>query len=206
MTNKNKILFAILYSLTVSLSKNIFVLAAAVVVTMTMFKKSFVRPLLRLNIFNIIAVITLALTWPNVLDGIMMGLLIALRVNMIYIALAALVFPLGFAGMYQALLLFRLPEKLRVLLLLTLRGIFILKDRFDSALISLKLRAPKMKIQSFTYVTGSVLLQAAARSERMERAIKCRGGFGGFNAIMSEESGIRNENALNGLESALSIS
>ncbi|MBQ9419268.1 MAG: hypothetical protein IJU31_02705 [Synergistaceae bacterium] len=206
MTNKNKILFAIVYSLAVSLSENIFVLASACVAAMVLFRKKFLSALLRLNTINIIAIITLALTWPDPRGGILTGLLIALRVNVIYIVLAAMVFPMGFAGLYQALVIFKVPEKLKILILLTLRGIFVLRERFNAALISLKLRAPKMKIKSFTCVTGSVILQAAARAERMERAIKCRGGFGGFSSVRSEELGFRNENAFNGSQSLLSIS
>ena len=75
----------------------------------------------------------------------------------------------------------------------------------------MKLRAPKQKnfakIKSFTYITGSVLLQAADRSEKIERAIKCRGGFGGFNSISNEKLEIRNEkNIIESSKSILQIS
>ena len=183
--NKNKFLFAIFYALIVSMSGNIFLLAIEFLIAVIFFKKDFIKFLLRLNIINLIVIISLALTWPNLYEGFFTGILIALRVNMIYIIFAALVLPMGFSGVYEVLLFLKVPEKLRILILLTLRGIFILKERFDAALISLKLRAPKMKIKSFTYVTGSVLLQAANRSEKIERVIKCRGGFEGFNSVRS---------------------
>ena len=134
---------------------------------------------------NLIVIATITLTYPDMQEGFFTGLSIALKGGVIYLIFALFVFPKGFAGIYKTLVLMHVPEKLRILMLLTLRGIFILKERFESALISLKLRAPEQKnfakLKSFTYVTGSVLLQAADRSERMERAVKCRGGFGGFN-------------------------
>ena len=134
---------------------------------------------------NLIVIATITLTYPDMQEGFFTGLSIALKGGVIYLIFALFVFPKGFAGIYKTLVLMHVPEKLRILILLTLRGIFILKERFESALISLKLRAPGQKnfakLKSFTYVTGSVLLQAADRSERMERAVKCRGGFGGFN-------------------------
>ncbi len=134
---------------------------------------------------NLIVIATITLTYPDMQEGFFTGLSIALKGGVIYLIFALFVFPKGFAGIYKTLVLMHVPEKLRILILLTLRGIFILKERFESALISLKLRAPEQKnfakLKSFTYVTGSVLLQAADRSERMERAVKCRGGFGGFN-------------------------
>ena len=137
---------------------------------------------------NLIVIAAITLTYPDIREGFFTGLSIALKGSVIYLIFAVFVFPKGFAGIYKILVFLHVPEKLKILILLTLRGIFILKERFDSALISLKLRAPEQKnsakLKSFTYITGSVLLQAADRSERIERAVKCRGGFGGFNSIV----------------------
>ena len=188
MNNKNKFIFAILYSLFVSLIKNFFILIPFLIIALFLFKKNFIKSLLHLNIINLIVIITLAFTWSSIKNGILTGFLIALRVNMIYIIFSALIFPMGFGGVYEVLLFLKVPEKLRILIILTLRGIYILKERFDAALISLMLRAPGLKkfskLKAFTYITGSVLLQASEHSEKMEYAIKCRGGFNGFNAVV----------------------
>ena len=109
-----------------------------------------------------------------------MGISIALRMNVIYIICAIFIFPLGVSGIYKILVFLHCPEKLRVLIILTLRGIYILRERFDAALISAKLRAPKLTLKTFAYITGSVLLQSSRRSEKMLQAINSRGGFGGF--------------------------
>ena len=127
-------------------------------------------------------IITLTLTWPNFNDGIIKGVLIALRVNMIYV-----VFVEYAEGIYDALIYLRLPEKLRILIILTLRGIFVLRERFDTALISVKLRAKKLNLKTFAYITGSVLLQSSQRSEKILQAINLRGGFNGFMRSKNEK-------------------
>lgn len=140
-------------------------------------------------ISNLFIILMITLTWPDMREGFFTGLSIALKCSVIYLICAVFIFPKGIAGIYKVLIFLHVPEKLRILILLTLRGIFIFRERFESALISLRLRAPDIKksakIKYFTYITGSVLLQAEKHSEKMERAIKCRGGFGGFNASRS---------------------
>ena len=113
-----------------------------------------------------------------------MGVIISLRVNMICVAFSAMVYPLGIGGMYEAVCFLRVPEKLRVMIILTLRGINILRERYESAIISVKLRAPNirgvMRLKIFAAMMGNVLLQSLERSENMMKAVKCRGGFAGF--------------------------
>ena len=86
--------------------------------------------------------------------------------------------------MYEALSSLRVPLKLRVLAILTIRGVNILRESFETAIISVRLRAPNlrgiMRLKVFAYMTGTILLQSFLRSENIMRAVKCRGGFGGF--------------------------
>ena len=180
------LLSSLVYALAVSLSDSLYALTfASIIPVLLMLTKRFIlSSLVKLNIFNFIMIITLALTWPGFTDGLMKGITIALRVNMIYIFFGTLIYPMGYARIFAALNTLNVPEKLRVLLLLTLRGIFILHERFSCALTSLRLRTPElhglMKLRAFAYVTASVLLQSSERSERMMRAVQCRGGFSGF--------------------------
>ena len=170
---------AVIYALAVSMSKAYSALIAASVLPVVLLFRNRI-PLLKINIMNLVMIITMALTWPNFSEGLIMGTVTALRVNMIYIVFSALVFPLGMSAVYSL----RLPKKLRVMIILTLRGIFILSERMEKALISVKLRAPNvkgmMKLKVFAYVLGSVLLKNADHSERMMLAVETRGGFGGF--------------------------
>ena len=181
---------AIVYALAVSVSRAYSALGAASVLPMILLFRHRI-PLLKINVMNLVMIITMALTWPDMSEGLVMGTVTALRVNMIYTVFAALVFPLGMSAVYSL----RLPEKLRVMVILTLRGIFILSERMEKALISVKLRAPNvkgmMKLKVFAYVVGSVLLKSADHSERMMLAVEARGGFGGFGVNESSRLNVR---------------
>ena len=180
------LLSAVIYAIAVSVSKTIpalFIASILPVILLAMRRFSLSR-LVNINIFNLVMILTLALTWPDFYDGLIMGLIIALRVNMIVVAFEAMVYPLGASGMYDALSMLRVPVKLRVLAILTMRGVNILRESFETAIISVRLRAPNlrgiMRLKVFAYMTGTILLQSFLRSENMMRAVKCRGGFGGF--------------------------
>ena len=183
------LLLVVIYALIVSLSNSIFLLIIEsllpLVILISHHEIIKLKSLVKLNALNLFMIMTLALTWPEIRAGLIMGVLITWRLNIIYIIFAGVIAKLGFTGIYAALVRFHVPEKLRILLLLTMRGIFIMNGRLDSALIALKLRAPEMnfitRFKTFGYVTGNILLQSESRSEKMLQAIKCRGGFGGFN-------------------------
>ncbi len=183
------LLFAVVYALIISLSNSLFclVIESLLPVIILINCPGNLKSLVKLNALNLFMIMTLALTWPNFREGVIMGLIITWRLNLIYIIFAGVIAKLGFTGIYAALVRFHVPEKLRILLLLTMRGIFIMNNRLDSALIALKLRAPEMKfmtrLKTFGYITGNILLQSESRSEKMLQAIKCRGGFEGFNQL-----------------------
>ena len=195
----------LLYALSVSLSVRAPALILASLLPLILVIKRpemMSRNLLKLNVFNLVMIITLALTWPEVWEGLKMGVIIALRVNMIYITFGGLVFTMTDSEIYESLTLLGLPEKLLVLMLLTLRGVNIMRERLESALLSLKLRAPEltgiMKLKTFGYITASVLLQSESRSERMSMAITCRGGFDGFNQSESRRVSLQDTMTLGG--------
>ena len=186
---------SVIYALAVSLSDSLYALtlASVIPVMLVITKKLNLSSLVKINAFNLIMIITIALTWPDINVGLTKGIVIALRVNMIYIFFSVMIYPLGYAKIFAAMHSLNIPEKLRVLFILTLRGIFIMHERYSSALISLKLRAKNlhglMKLRAFTYITCSVLLQSSERSQRMLYAIQCRGGFSGF--TQSEHNKLR---------------
>ncbi|MBQ9574590.1 MAG: hypothetical protein IJR27_04850 [Synergistaceae bacterium] len=177
---------ALSYALAVSISTSIAALFTASLMPLTFIltKRFKLSHLVKINIVNIIMIFTLAMTWPIFIDGLVMGAVIALRVNMICVAFGVMIYPLGTAGMYEALCVLNVPMKLRVLVILTLRGIYTLSERYSSSITSVKLRAPElsgmMRLKVFAYMIGNILLQTSERSENIMRAVKCRGGFGGF--------------------------
>ena len=173
---------ALIYAFAVSVSQNIHALIIASILPAILLctQKISLSPFLKINAVNAVMLFMLVLTWPVMTEGVIMGLLIAWRVNLIYIVFAALVFPLGISAVYGL----PLPEKMRVLVILTVRGIHILHDSIDRAFLSASLRAPEagliMRLKIFAYVLGMSLLRSSERSERMMIAVQTRGGFGGF--------------------------
>ncbi|MBR0256858.1 MAG: hypothetical protein IJQ58_03900 [Synergistaceae bacterium] len=182
---------AVSYALAVSVSDSWPALLLASILPAVILAKRFpLHALAKLNLLNAVMILTLALTWPEFSGGLVMGTVIALRVNMICVVFMSMVYPLGTGGIYEALCVLGMPEKMRVLIILTLRGIYTMHERFETALISVRLRAPNlkgmMKLRVFASVTASVLVQSALRSENVMRAVKCRGGFGGFSQYRHE--------------------
>lgn len=184
---------SLVYSLAVSVSFARSALIAALIAPLVILiaHRQVIRSLLEINIINLVMLVTLAFTWPSVSGGLVTGGVITLRVNMIYVVLASMIFPMGYVKIYGALCSFGMPEKLRVLFLLTVRGIYILHESFSTAIISAKLRAPglkgMMRLKVFACMAASALLRGAVRSEHMMKAIDCRGGVGGF--TQSEKRG-----------------
>lgn len=175
------------YAIFVSLSSSAISLFAASLLPLIFLltKKFSPARLLKVNIVNLIVIFSLTITWPDSLEGFQTGVKIALRVNMILIFFGAVLYPLGISGIRKALFALGVPEKMRVLMILTLRGIEILEESYRTALTSVRLRAPElrgmMRLKVFASVLGTVLLTSLERSEEISRAVKCRGGFGGFN-------------------------
>ena len=175
-----KVLCALALTLAVSVSASPYVLAAESAAALVLFllRRPSLPNIMKLNALNLVMIVTFALTWPDFRGGITAGIITALRVNIIYVVFAGLGVGLGdVCGL-------PLPEKLRVLIILTARGIFIMRDSLDASLRSAKLRAPDAglmaRVKIFAYVMGNVLVRSSVRGERMAKAIKTRGGFGGF--------------------------
>lgn len=171
------------------------------------------RPLLatlrRLNAIGLVMTVLLMLTWPGerlwgpfTREGLHRGLLITVRLNLISLPLLRLVTAMGPARCEAALERLGCPEKLRVLFLLTLRGIYLLAERMSCALQAVNLRsggfsgpsAPlrgMLRWRVFAFLAASSLLQSSDRSERMMLALKCRGGTAGFTALHSMQWKLR---------------
>ena len=180
------LILSLSYAIFVSLSSSAISLFAASLlpICFLLTKKFSPARLLKVNIINLIVIFTLTLTWPDSFAGFETGLKIALRVNMILIFFGTVLYPLGISGIRKALFALGVPEKMRVLMILTLRGIEILEESYRTALTSARLRAPElrglMKLKVFASVLGAVLITSLERSEEISRAVKSRGGFGGF--------------------------
>ena len=141
---------------------------------------SILKKLLRLNLINLFVAFMIIITWPDFRAGIKFALLITIRMNLICVILLNVGFNVPF-----------MPEKIRTLLIMTVRGIYILHDRFRASLISIKLRAKNLngllKFKVIAYLIASGLLRSSERAERVYQVIEMRGGFNGFNQEFSNE-------------------
>ena len=79
------------------------------------------------------------------------------------------------------------PLKLRVLLLLTMRYVFLLALRVAAMSMAVNLRMGKgggsrcvSGYRAYAYMIGTTLIHSSDRAERAALAIGCRGGMSGF--------------------------
>jgi energy-coupling factor transporter transmembrane protein EcfT len=152
------------------------------------------RSLAHINAVTFFAWILLPLTTPGpqisgVLpifseSGVRMALLLTCKLNLISVTLIRMVAELGIGRIDGVLNEFRFPEKMRVLLLLTLRYALLLMDRVSAMTRAIRLRAPKLGgkrlCRAFACMLGTTLIHSSDRAERSMLAMRCRGGIAGF--------------------------
>jgi len=142
--------------------------------------------LLHLNLAGLFMLALMTLSFANFKSGFQAGLIMILKLNFISIIFLKFIAAMGIKKIHAALYYLRLNNKLRVLIILTLRGIFILVNRFVCALRAASLRARNIKglrlrLKIFACVLASALVQSVKLSDRINIAINLRGGLGGFN-------------------------
>ena len=128
-------------------------------------------------------------------DGMLLGLLVMYRLNIITAVMHCFVVTLGVGRIHDVLSALGAPEKFRVLLLLTTRHIWLLLDRSQAMRLAVSLRAPKLswRLASYTFAcgVGTAMIHSQDRAERSLLAIYCRGGFNGFSQCASMTWGLR---------------
>jgi cobalt/nickel transport system permease protein len=143
------------------------------------------------NKVSVLVLFFLPLTYPGdrVLvffsaDGMKMAILIIWKLNIISIPLLKMAASMGITGINDALAALHFPVKLRMLLLLTMRYVFLLADRMATMGRALCLRSPRMKgmqtYKAYACMVGTTLVHSSDRAERAALAIGCRGGMSGF--------------------------
>ena len=149
------------------------------------------RELFHWNAAGLFIALLLTLTYPGdrfwgvfSTAGLRLSGLILLKLNLISILLTRMVLSLGVEKVDHVLTCLGVSEKLRVLLLLSARCIFILAERVETMVRAVHLRAPELRgltmCRTFACVLGTTLLHSSDRAEQMMRAIRCRGGMAGF--------------------------
>lgn len=145
--------------------------------------------------------VIMAFSWPGepflpgmTREGVIAGVVISVRLNFAASVMIAQVTSLGVPRLNDTLSALGLGEKMRILILMTLRGVFILHDRAEHSLSAMRLRAPSpsfsFSLNAYASIIASTLIQSAAASERMLQAIRCRGGMAGFSQFKKKQCGV----------------
>jgi cobalt/nickel transport system permease protein len=118
-------------------------------------------------------------------EGVRLAAQITLKSNSIVLVLMALMATMPIATLGHALEHLRVPSKIVHLLLMTYRYIFVIELEYTKLRSALKIRGfqPKTTLhtyKTYAYLIGMLFVRAAARAERVHRAMMCRGFKGKF--------------------------
>ena len=197
-----RVVAAIALALLVCLSESLAVLAASLgaAIVLAVLARLHVgralRNLRQLNFFMLLLVILLPLmaggeaavrlgpiAWSR--QGLHKAAMIALRANIIMIALTALLATMEPAHLGMALRRIGVPEKLTHVLLFMIRYIEVIHHEYHRLRDALRLRGfrpgcNRHTFRTFGYLVAVLLLRSIDRSERIVEAMKCRGFRGRF--------------------------
>jgi energy-coupling factor transporter transmembrane protein EcfT len=150
------------------------------------------KALAHVNAVTVFIWLLLPLTVPGVsgervagvfsIEGLRLALLATCKLNLISVVLIRMVAALGMGRIDNVLGDFHLPEKMRVLLLLTMRYVFLLTERVAAMTRAVRLRAPDLRggrmCAAFACMLGTTLIHSSDRAERSMLAMRCRAGSG----------------------------
>lgn len=117
------------------------------------------------------------------------GVTIAARISLKSIAILsvfiALITTMNFSALGHALDQLRLPGKFVHLLLLTYRYLTVIEQEYGRLVRAAKIRGfrPKTNLHTYrtiAYLIGMLFVRSAARAERVDQAMRCRGFSGRF--------------------------
>lgn len=121
--------------------------------------------------------------FPASWQGLERAVIIGLKANAVILCLLALVGSMEPTTLGHALSRLRLPENLIHLMLFTVRYIDVIHDEYRRLRTAMKMRGFRPAnswhtYRSFGYLIGMLLVRSLERSERILRAMKCRGFTG----------------------------
>jgi energy-coupling factor transporter transmembrane protein EcfT len=127
-------------------------------------------------------------------NGVRAAFFITWKLNIISVTVFCLALSMGAAKIDGALAGLHVPAKLRGVLVLSLRYIFLLSNRMSTMALAIRLRAPNQgtaaSMRSLAYMVGTTLIYCSDRAERASMAFSLRGGLDGFSQC-SAGSGAR---------------
>lgn len=120
--------------------------------------------------------------------GVVLAAQITLKSNAILLAFIALVASMSLATLGHALHRLGVPQKMVHLLLMTYRYLFVIETEYLRLIRAAKIRGfrPGTNLntyRTYSYVVGMLFVRAAARAERVQQAMLCRGFNGKFYSL-----------------------
>jgi len=121
-------------------------------------------------------------------EGLALAGLITLKSNAIVLAFIALVATIPVSELGRALRSLKVPDKLAHLLVFTYRYVFVMAGEYQRMRQAMKIRAftPRTDLHTYrtlAYLAGMVLVRGLDRSERVYKAMLCRGFDGRFRSL-----------------------
>jgi energy-coupling factor transporter transmembrane protein EcfT len=117
-------------------------------------------------------------------EGVKTALFVIWKLNIVSVVILKMVASMGVARINDALGGLRFPVKLRALLLLTMRFVFLLAERMAAMDRAAGLRSRNARglgaYKTYACMVGTTLVHSADRAERSSFAMDCRGGISGF--------------------------
>ena len=195
-----RIVMAAVYAVVVVLLSNLWVLAAALGLSLSLLAMSGLPPrktlkrMAMMDSFIIFMLVLLPFTMPGEVmftlwgieaswQGLWRAVEIGLTANAVILAVMTLVGTMEPVTMGHALFALKTPERLVHLMMFTIRYIDVLREEYQRLRTSMKLRGFRPgtnwhTYRSFGYLVGMMLVRAIERSERILAAMKCRGFSG----------------------------
>ncbi len=121
-------------------------------------------------------------------EGMALAGRMTLKSNGIILAFIALVATSSVGRLGAAMNRLKMPEKLTHLLLLTYRYLFVIQEEYERLKRAAVVRGfrPKTNLhtyRTYAYMVAILFVRAAARAERVQHAMVCRGFAGRFHAL-----------------------
>jgi cobalt/nickel transport system permease protein len=199
---RHKLCFAVLLSVTTAVSYRFDTLSFAVILSLLLvfvarleFKAVFKRLLVIFG-FLILLWLVLPLTFEGepltrigpltvTRPGVVLSAQITLKSVSILMMFMALVTTTGFVTLGHAMDRLHIPGKIVHLLLMSYRYIFVIEQEYQRLARAAKIRGfqPGTNIhtyKTYAYMIGMLFVRAAARADRVYRAMRCRGFDGRF--------------------------
>jgi cobalt/nickel transport system permease protein len=206
-----RLISAGVYSSVVALSRDVYVLTAAVLFSFLWIMlarlpvREIIKRIIVLNSFNLLLWIVLPLTFQGPISlaigplaiynaGIIMAAQITLKSNAILLLVMALVATMNLSVLGHALNWWRVPDKIVHLLLFTYRYVFLIEQEYQRLIRAARFRGFRPGTDLHTYKTyasivGMLLVRSAIRADRVQKAMLCRGFKGRFYCLHEFNTG-----------------